>query len=79
MMVGSLSPNRVFRPERPCAICVVAEAMVGIALGHVLTLRTGYWLGGSVIYPKAGVAPASFPLSADALLLSYFGMYKVPA
>lgn len=25
--------------------------------------------------PKAGVAPASFPLSADALLLSYFGMY----
>lgn len=40
----------------------------------IFTLRTGYWLGGSVIYPKAGVAPASFPLSADALLLSYFGM-----
>ena len=25
LMVGSLSPNRVLHPERPCAICVVAE------------------------------------------------------
>ena len=46
LMVGSLSPNRVLHPERPCAICVVAEVRVGITLGHVLTLRTGYWLGG---------------------------------
>lgn len=29
-MVGSLSPNRAFHPERPCAICVVAGVRVGI-------------------------------------------------
>ena len=44
-MVGSLSPNRVLHPERPCAICVVAE--VRWASRSAICVAVAEWVIGS--------------------------------